>query len=185
MYWRRVVLYSSLDSLRHSFGYWRFGSFQTVQVVQEEMCLWMPQQVNRTYYRPSSGRHASTNPWPCWIWSEQMKFNALDRWWPDTGRKWPDGARLEIRYVHEKWADLAWWSDKRDAFVYISTLPNKPLDNTENNGIVKIWWNREYISNWLGCFFTYHPYWQSFPFGRTIGTKCIRHGLSSAPKSQT
>jgi hypothetical protein len=70
-----------------------------------------------------------------------MKFNALDKWWPDTGRKAPEGAQLKTIVMHQKWLDLVYLSDKpapRDGWIYLSTLPNKPLDNTENNGIVMV-----------------------------------------------
>jgi len=55
-----------------------------------------------------------------------MKITAFDLEWPDTGRKIPDNVRLEIRVVHSKWKDLCWYDEKRDCFVYISTLPNTP-----------------------------------------------------------
>jgi hypothetical protein len=57
-------------------------------------------------------------------------INALNLKWPDTGRRCPEGAKLEIRHVHAKWQDLAWWSEKQDAWIYISTLPApaKPVD---------------------------------------------------------
>ena len=51
------------------------------------------------------------------------KFYILGEYWPDTGRTYPADAKLEIRHVHSKWRDLCWWNEKRDAFVYISTLP--------------------------------------------------------------
>jgi len=66
-------------------------------------------------------------------------INALNLEWPDTGRKWPEGAKLEIRHVHAKWQDLAYWSDRpapQDGWIYLSTLPNNSFDNSEKNGRV-------------------------------------------------
>jgi hypothetical protein len=73
--------------------------------------------------------------------NDGMKFNALDRWWPDTGRKAPEGAQLKIVDFRHKWIDLAYLSNRpapHDGWIYLSTLPNKPLDNTKNNGIVTV-----------------------------------------------
>lgn len=52
-----------------------------------------------------------------------MSMDALGYRWPDTGRSYPEGAKLEIHRVHDKWADLVWHDPKRDSWVYVSTLP--------------------------------------------------------------
>jgi hypothetical protein len=51
---------------------------------------------------------------------------AFDLKWPNTGRKIPEGARLEIRHIHPNWQDLCYHRlDKRgnEEWVYVSTLP--------------------------------------------------------------
>lgn len=48
-------------------------------------------------------------------------IEALGKQWPDTGRTYPNGAKLEIHDIHEPWQDLVWWNGKD--WVYISTLP--------------------------------------------------------------
>jgi hypothetical protein len=42
--------------------------------------------------------------------------------WPDTGRTWPMGARLEVHFLSEKWMDLVWLNGNGQ-WQYISTLP--------------------------------------------------------------
>lgn len=55
----------------------------------------------------------------------KITFNNLS--WPDTGRKCPENAELQIFYVHENWADLCWLDKARDVWVYLSTLPREKV----------------------------------------------------------
>ena len=51
------------------------------------------------------------------------KIFHLNYYWPDTGRKIPDGAQLSIINIHPKCADLMYLNPKNNYLTYISTLP--------------------------------------------------------------
>ena len=48
---------------------------------------------------------------------------------PLPGRKLPEGVILSVRYPYNierhtsKWKDLCWYDERRDVWVYLSTLP--------------------------------------------------------------
>ena len=48
-------------------------------------------------------------------------LNYLNKLWPDTGRKIPEGKTPEIHITHAKWQDLMYFNGKN--LVYVSTLP--------------------------------------------------------------
>ena len=50
-------------------------------------------------------------------------MNAHGIEWPDTGRKIPAGATTEVHNMHESWLDLVYMDERRDVWVYISTIP--------------------------------------------------------------
>lgn len=51
------------------------------------------------------------------------KIFHLNYYWPDTGRKIPEGAELKIINIHSKYADLMHLNPKNNYLTYISTLP--------------------------------------------------------------
>jgi len=48
-------------------------------------------------------------------------ITVMGKVWPDTGRTFPVGAKLEIHNIHPAWLDLVWWNGNN--WQYISTLP--------------------------------------------------------------
>ena len=51
-----------------------------------------------------------------------MEFGGY--YWPSTGRKPKEGAKLEIHNMHPKWLDLLWLNEERQVWTYLSTVPN-------------------------------------------------------------
>ncbi len=54
---------------------------------------------------------------------------ACGKQWQSTGRKIPEGVKLEIRCPYNThkhtspWQDLCWYNEVRDVWVYVATLP--------------------------------------------------------------
>jgi len=54
-------------------------------------------------------------------------LNKLGEMWPNTGRSCPQNAKLEVSRTHPKWRDLCWWHERRQCWIYMSTLPFREL----------------------------------------------------------
>jgi hypothetical protein len=48
--------------------------------------------------------------------------------WPDTTRRYPNGARLVVHCMNPHWLDLV-WVNQRGEYVYLSTIANPHPEN--------------------------------------------------------